>query len=102
MSEGEPDLTKPIDLMTICAEMLDAPNRFYSHGVEHAQIEAAEMILENVDPPEADEAGRFVSDEDPRRTLAVQFLRGIAQGLGQGGVTARMRAVKALLKGGAS
>lgn len=96
------DLTLPIDPLEMCSTAIGAPNRFYSHGVEQAQIDAAELILQHILPPEADEAGRFTTEEDPRRVRAIQFLRGVAQGLGQGGVSARVRAIKVMLNGGVS
>lgn len=91
MSETETDYTKPIDVLAALAQVITNKNPMRLHGIEHAQIDAAEMILQLTKH----------SDREVREEALV-FLRAVALGHGEGGRTAQVRALEVMMKEGVS
>lgn len=88
---SEPDYTKPIEVLATLAQMISTPNTMRLHGIEHAQLDAVELILQLTER----------SDQEVR-DQALAFLRKVALGHGEGGRTAQVRALEIMIKGGVS
>ena len=79
------------DPLSALAEIIKAPNNTRSHGIETAQISAAELLLDSMG----------VEDVE-LEAVAAEFIRKIARGGGEGSVTNRLAAIRAMINRGLS